>query len=170
MDVVFVGAQTIPIYLRLRTITNTFWDHSSAIYCFVSDVEVLEKSEFNTTQVPNLKVFFLILIEAQRWNELLILGLDQATKWCWISEKKKCKARRISNHHFILQGQPENLRVMLRTQKTLSLTYWTALRIPFGNGKSRALSFLSPIAIFERMIFCILYQYYGVSIYFQSHR
>jgi long-chain acyl-CoA synthetase len=50
IGVLQTGAQTIPIYPTISKNDNEYvLNHSGAIYCFVSDVEVLEKSKFNST-------------------------------------------------------------------------------------------------------------------------
>jgi long-chain acyl-CoA synthetase len=44
------GAQTIPIYpYNFGNDYEYVLNHSGAIYCFVSDVEIARKSKFNST-------------------------------------------------------------------------------------------------------------------------
>ena len=59
VGVLQLGAQNIPIY---PTISETDYEyilnHSEAIYCFVSDEEVLRKVKLIQQNVPNLKEIF----------------------------------------------------------------------------------------------------------------
>lgn len=78
-----VGAQNIPIY---PTITENDYEyilnHSEAIYCFVSDEEVLRKINLIKYNVPNLKeVYSFNSIEnCKNWDELLLLGKDTSNQ------------------------------------------------------------------------------------------
>ena len=88
------GAQNVPIY---PTISETDYEyilnHSGAIYCFVSDIEVLQKVGLIKQNLPNLKeVFSFDEIEGcKHWSDLLILGEDE-------SNQNEVEARKDSIH------------------------------------------------------------------------
>lgn len=162
------GAQTVPIYPTISEDDYEYiLNHSGAIYCFVSDTEVLRKVNLIRNKVPNLKeVYAFDQIEGcKNWNELLILGEDQSNQ----NEVEICKNNvKTEDLATIIYtsgttGRPKG--VMLSHQNIVSNVLDSAPRIPFEAGKSRALSFLPICHIFERMIL-YLYQYYGVSVYF----
>ena len=162
------GAQTVPIY---PTITEVDYEyilkHSGAIYCFVSDVEVLKKVNLIRNNIPNLKeVYSFNEIEGCRnWKELLILGDDRSTQNDVENRKSNVKTEDLATIIYTsgTTGRPKG--VMLSHRNIVSNVLDSASRIPFEAGKSRALSFLPVCHIFERMIL-YLYQYYGVSVYF----
>ena len=162
------GAQTIPIY---PTISENDYEyilnHSGAIYCFVSDAEVLRKINLIRDKVPHVKeVYSFNQIEGcKNWNELLILGDDQSNQNEVELRKSNIKTTDLATIIYTsgTTGKPKG--VMLSHQNIVSNVLDSASRIPFEAGKTRALSFLPICHIFERMIL-YLYQYYGVSIYF----
>lgn len=168
IGVLQIGAQTVPIY---PTISENDYEyilnHSGATYCFVSDVEVLEKVNLIRHKVPNLKeVYSFNQIEGcKNWNELLILGLDPSNQNEVESRKNDVKPEELATIIYTsgTTGKPKG--VMLSHKNIVSNVLASSTRIPFEPGKSRALSFLPVCHIFERMIL-YLYQYYGVSIYF----
>ncbi|MEZ7504262.1 long-chain fatty acid--CoA ligase [Flavobacterium sp. Arc2] len=163
-----VGAQNVPIY---PTITEEDYEyilnHSGAIYCFVSDVEILQKVNLIKDKVPHLKeIYSFNPIEGcKNWKELLVLGEDQSNQ----DEVDACKSSVKPDDLATIiytsgtTGRPKG--VMLSHNNIVSDVLNSALRIPFEAGKSTALSFLPVCHIFERMIL-YLHQYYGVSIYF----
>ena len=162
------GAQTVPIYPTISEDDYEYiLNHSGAIYCFVSDTEVLRKVNLIRDKVSNLKeVYSFDQIEGcKNWNELLILGEDQSNQ----NEVEICKNNvKTEDLATIIYtsgttGRPKG--VMLSHQNIVSNVLDSAPRIPFEAGESRALSFLPICHIFERMIL-YLYQYYGVSVYF----
>ncbi|MBC7846091.1 MAG: long-chain fatty acid--CoA ligase [Flavobacterium sp.] len=162
------GAQTIPIY---PTISETDYEfvlnHSGAIYCFVSDMEVLEKVNLIKTNLPNLKeVFSFDEIEGcKNWKDLLVIGEDQSNQDVVEDRKNSIKSEDLATIIYTsgTTGKPKG--VMLSHKNIVSNVLNSASRIPFTAGESRAMSFLPICHIFERMIL-YLYQYYGVSIYF----
>jgi long-chain acyl-CoA synthetase len=168
IGVLQTGAQTIPIYPTISEDDYEYvLNHSGAIYCFVSDVEVLNKVNSIRHKVPNLKeVYSFNTIEGCiNWNELLILGLDPSNQNEVESRKNNVKSEELATIIYTsgTTGRPKG--VMLSHKNIVSNVLDSASRIPFEPGKTRALSFLPICHIFERMIL-YLYQYYGVSIYF----
>ncbi|MFE3868005.1 AMP-dependent synthetase/ligase [Flavobacterium sp. LS2P90] len=162
------GAQTVPIYPTISEEDYEYiLNHSGAIYCFVSDAEVLRKVNLIRNKVPNLKeVYSFNEIEGcKNWNELLILGVDTGNQNDVEYRKSNVKTEDLATIIYTsgTTGRPKG--VMLSHKNIVSNVLDSATRIPFEAGKSRALSFLPICHIFERMIL-YLYQYYGVSVYF----
>ncbi len=162
------GAQTVPIYPTISEEDYEYiLNHSGAIYCFVSDTEVLDKLNSIKHNVSNLKeVYTFNQIEGfKNWSELLVLGADESNQNEVEAAKNSVKTEDLATIIYTsgTTGRPKG--VMLSHKNIVSNVLNSAPRIPFEAGKSRALSFLPICHIFERMIL-YLYQYYGVSIYF----
>lgn len=162
------GAQNIPIYPTISEEDYAYiLNHSGAIYCFVSDAEVLRKINLIRSQVPNLKeVYSFDAIQGcKNWNEMLIGGVDD-------SNQSEVEARKASVHPDDLAtiiytsgttGQPKG--VMLSHRNIVSNVLGSEKKIPFDVGVTRAMSFLPMCHIFERMVM-YLYQFYSVSVYY----
>ena len=168
IGVLQTGAQTVPVYPTISEDDYEYiLNHSGAIYCFVSDEEVLRKVNLIRDNVPNLKeVYSFNVIEGcKSWKELLILGEDQSNQNDVEYRKSNVKTEDLATIIYTsgTTGLPKG--VMLSHKNIVSNVLDSASRIPFEPGKSRALSFLPICHIFERMIL-YLYQYYGVSVYF----
>ena len=168
IGVLQTGAQTVPIYPTISEDDYEYiLNHSGAIYCFVSDTEVLRKVNLIKDKVPNLlEVFSFNSIEGcKNWAELLVLGEDQSNQDVVEARKNQVKSEDLATIIYTsgTTGKPKG--VMLSHKNIVSDVLNSAPRIPFEQGTSRALSFLPVCHIFERMIL-YLYQYYGVSIYF----
>ncbi|MBG6109666.1 long-chain acyl-CoA synthetase [Flavobacterium sp. CG_9.10] len=162
------GAQTVPIYPTISEEDYEYiLNHSGAIYCFVSDVEVLRKVNLIRNKIPNLKEVYSFneIDGCKNWKELLILGDDQSNQNDVENRKNNVKTEDLATIIYTsgTTGRPKG--VMLSHKNIVSNVLDSAKRIPFEAGKSRALSFLPICHIFERMIL-YLYQYYGVSVYF----
>lgn len=162
------GAQTVPIYPTISEDDYEYiLNHSGAIYCFVSDAEVLRKVNLIRDKVPNVKeVYSFNEIEGcKNWNELLALGDNQSNQDEVEIRKNNVKTEDLATIIYTsgTTGRPKG--VMLSHKNIVSNVLDSASRIPFEAGKTRALSFLPICHIFERMIL-YLYQYYGVSVYF----
>ena len=163
-----IGAQDVPIY---PTISETDYEyilnHSGAIYCFVSDTEILRKVNLIKDNVPNLKdVFSFDEIEGcKNWNELLTLGADASNQNEVEDRKNEVKTDDLATIIYTsgTTGRPKG--VMLSHQNIVSNVLAGALRIPLSPGKSRTMSYLPVCHILERF-YLYLCQYYGVSIYF----
>jgi long-chain acyl-CoA synthetase len=162
------GAQNIPIY---PTITEDDYEyilnHSEAMYCFISDAEILQKVNLIKDKVPSLKeVYSFDPIEGcKNWKELLVLGENQDNQNDVEYSKSLVKPEDLATIIYTsgTTGRPKG--VMLSHNNIVSDVLNSSKRIPFEAGKSTALSFLPVCHIFERMIL-YLHQYYGVSIYF----
>ncbi|RDI52536.1 AMP-dependent synthetase/ligase [Flavobacterium glaciei] len=168
IGVLQTGAQTVPIYPTISEDDYEYiLNHSGAIYCFVSDAEVLRKVNLIKNKVPKLKeVYSFNEIEGcKNWNELLIFGVDTSNQQEVEDRKNNVKTEDLATIIYTsgTTGRPKG--VMLSHKNIVSNVLDSASRIPFEAGKTRALSFLPICHIFERMIL-YLYQYYGVSVYF----
>jgi long-chain acyl-CoA synthetase len=54
------GAQTVPIYPTISEDDYEYiLNHSGAIYCFVSDAEILRKINLIRDKIPNVKEVYL---------------------------------------------------------------------------------------------------------------
>ena len=168
VGVLQIGAQNVPIYPTISEDDYEYiLNHSEAKYCFVSDVEVMDKINLIKHKIPHIKgVYSFNEIEGcTNWKELLEAGKDE-------SFQPEVEARKNSVDKMDLAtiiytsgttGRPKG--VMLSHNNIVSNVLDSANRIPFEPGKSVALSFLPICHIYERMV-TYIYQYYSVSIYF----
>lgn len=162
------GAQTVPIY---PTISETDYEyilnHSEAMYCFVSDEEVLGKINQIKANVPKLKEVYSFneIAGCKNWSELLELGSDDSIQDEVEERKNNVTPLELATIIYTsgTTGKPKG--VMLSHNNIVSNVLDSADRIPFNPGESRALSFLPICHIYERMV-TYIYQYFGVAIYF----
>ena len=163
-----LGAQNVPIYPTISEEDYEYiLNHSEAKYCIVSDEEVLRKVNLIKANVPNLvEVYCFNKIEGcKNWCELLELGKDQSNQEVVDDRKNGVKAMDLATIIYTsgTTGRPKG--VMLSHNNIVSNVLDSANRIPFDEGKSRALSFLPICHIYERMV-TYIYQFYGCAIYF----
>ncbi|MES2543532.1 MAG: long-chain fatty acid--CoA ligase [Bacteroidota bacterium] len=168
IGVLQTGAQNIPIYPTISEEDYEYvLNHSGAIYCFVSDEEVLRKVNLIKDNVPNLKEVYSFneIPGCKNWKELLDLGQDNSNQHTVEERKNNVRAEDLATIIYTsgTTGRPKG--VMLSHKNIVSNVLDSAPRIPFEEGNTRALSFLPICHIFERMIL-YLYQFYGVSVYF----
>ena len=162
------GAQTVPIYPTISEIDYEYiLNHSEAMYCFVSDEEVLGKLNSIKANVPKLKEVYSFneIAECKNWSELLELGKDESNQNEVEDRKNNVKPLELATIIYTsgTTGKPKG--VMLSHNNIVSNVLDSADRIPFNPGESRALSFLPICHIYERMV-TYIYQYFGVAIYF----
>ncbi len=162
-----IGAQNVPVY---PTISEEDYEyvinHSEAIYCFVSDGEVLEKVKHIRERTKLKEVYSFDQIEnCKNWKEILKDGEDKANQDEVEKLKKSVKPDDLATLIYTsgTTGKPKG--VMLTHENIVSNVIGSAPRVPFEVGSYVALSFLPVCHIFERMIL-YLYQYYSVSVYF----
>ena len=162
------GAQNVPVYPTISEEDYEYiLNHCEATYCFVSDIQVLQKINRIKDKVPNLKEVYSFdtISGCKNWTEVLNQG-EQATN----QDEVEARKNSITTDDLATiiytsgtTGRPKG--VMLSHKNIVSNVIDSAPRIPFEAGKSRALSFLPICHIFERMV-VYLYQHYGVAIYF----
>ncbi len=162
-----IGAQNVPIYPTISSDDYEYIiNHSESIYCFVSDVEVLEKLNI-IKQNTNLKGVYTFnqIKDENNWTEVLELGENTDNQNEVEDRKKGVKPNDLATLIYTsgTTGKPKG--VMLSHNNLVSNVLDSENRVPFEYGKSKALSFLPICHVFERMIL-YLYQYCGVEIYF----
>ncbi len=162
-----LGAQDVPIYPTISEEDYEYvLNHSEAIYCFVSDLEVLEKVNAIKDRTKLKEVYCFDEIEGSKnWKEVLALGEDKSNQDEVETLKKAVQPDDLATLIYTsgTTGRPKG--VMLSHNNIVSNVLGSATRVPFEFGTYTALSFLPVCHIFERMIL-YLYQYYSVSIYF----
>ncbi len=162
-----IGAQNVPIYPTIASEDYEYIiNHSESIYCFVSDIEVLEKlnSIKNNTKLKNIYTFDAVLNE-NHWTDVLKLGEDISNQNEVDTRKAAVKPSDLATLIYTsgTTGKPKG--VMLSHNNLVSNVLDSEKRVPFDYGKSKALSFLPVCHVFERMIL-YLYMYCGVEVYF----
>lgn len=162
------GAQNVPVYPTISEEDYEYiLNHSGAIYCFISDEELLKKINAIRSRIPKLKEIysFNTIPGCRHWSELLELGLDDSNQAEVEARKANVKPHELATIIYTsgTTGRPKG--VMLSHHNIVSNVLGSEKKIPFNPGKTTAMSFLPICHIFERMV-TYLYQFYGVSIYF----
>ena len=161
------GAQTVPIYPTISKEDYEYvLNHSEAIYCFVSDVTILEKLNQIKSKTKLKGVFtFDDVKDEKSWNEILELGEDTSNQNEVENRKDAVKPEDLATLIYTsgTTGRPKG--VMLSHNNIVQNVLYSQKRVPLDYGNTRSLSFLPVCHIFERMIL-YLYQYCGVEIYF----
>jgi long-chain acyl-CoA synthetase len=101
IGVLQTGAQTVPIYPTISEDDYEYiLNHSGAIYCFVSDAEILRKINLIRDKIPNVKeVYSFNEIEGcKNWNDLLILGVDTGNQ-SEVEDRKTMCNQRFGHYH-----------------------------------------------------------------------
>ncbi|MGV8814325.1 MAG: AMP-dependent synthetase/ligase [Gelidibacter sp.] len=162
-----IGAQNTPIYPTISEDDYEYiLNHSESILCFVSDEEVLAKVNAIKANTKLKEVYtFDAIAGAKSWKEVLELGKDESNQHEVEARMAAVKPDDLATLIYTsgTTGQPKG--VMLSHKNLVSNVLDSQKRVPFENGKSKALSFLPVCHVFERMIL-YLYQYCGVEIYF----
>ena len=162
-----VGAQSIPIYPTISAEEYEYvLNHSGAIYCFVSDVEVLEKVRkvMPTTQLKDVYCFDQIE-GCKNYSELFELGKDESNQADVQNRKDDVRPTDLATIIYTsgTTGKPKG--VMLSHKNITSNALASAKRLPISGSGTKVLSFLPICHIFERVLIYI-YQYSGCTIYF----
>lgn len=168
VGVLQTAAQNVPIYPTISEEDYEYiLNHSDAIYCFVSDAEVLHKVNLIRKNVPNLKEVYSFdeIDGCKNWKELLEFGKDESNQTDVEAIKKTITTEDLATIIYTsgTTGRPKG--VMLSHKNIVANVLGSEKKIPFDAGKTRAMSFLPICHIYERMV-TYLYQYYGVAIYF----
>ena len=161
------GAQNVPIYPTISKEDYEYvLNHSESIYCFVSDVSIVEKINKikGNTKLKEVYTFDEISDE-KNWKELLELGKDTSNQSDVEARKDAVKSEDLATLIYTsgTTGRPKG--VMLSHGNIVSNVLTSEESVPLTKGNDNALSFLPVCHIFERMIL-YLYQYCGVEIYF----
>ncbi|MGB5462245.1 MAG: AMP-binding protein, partial [Aureibaculum sp.] len=167
IGVLQTGAQTIPIY---PTISAEDYDyvlnHSEAIYCFVSDIDVLKKVNKVKDKTKLKDVYsFDNIKDCKHYSELLSSGKDKSNQAALDQRKSEVLPNDLATIIYTsgTTGNPKG--VMLSHSNIVSNTLDSEPRLPLVKGQTRVLSFLPLCHIFERLLI-YLYQYAGTSIYY----
>lgn len=162
-----LGAQTVPIYPTISKEDYEYvLNHSESVYCFVSDITVIEKLNKIKGNTQLKGIFTFDDIQGERsWKELLELGKDDSNQAEVEIRKNEVKSTDLATIIYTsgTTGKPKG--VMLTHDNIVQNVICSKQRVPLEYGNSKALSFLPVCHIFERMIL-YLYQYCGVDIYF----
>ena len=162
-----IGAQNTPIYPTISANDYEYiLNHSESVFCFVSDEEVLEKVNAIKANTKLKEVYTFDDIKgAKNWKEILKLGKDASNQHEVEAKMAIVKPDDVATLIYTsgTTGKPKG--VMISHNNLVSNVLDSQKRVPFENGKSKALSFLPVCHVFERMIL-YLYQYCGVEIYF----
>jgi len=163
-----VGAQNIPIYPTICAEDYEYViNHSESIYCFISDVEVLEKVN-KIKQHTNIKeIYTFDHIEGYKhYSELFELGKDTSNQEAVEARKEAVEPNDLATIIYTsgTTGKPKG--VMLSHWNITSNVLDSSPRVPLKeDGETRILSFLPICHIFERVLIYV-YQYAGTSIYY----
>ena len=162
-----LGAQNIPIYPTICAEDYEYvLNHSESIYCFVSDVEVLEKVRKVQANTSIKDVYSFDHIEGcKHYSELFELGNDISNQPEVEARKDAVDANDLATIIYTsgTTGKPKG--VMLSHWNITSNVLDSTPRVPLSDGETRVLSFLPICHIFERVLIYV-YQYAGTSIYF----
>ncbi len=162
-----LGAQTVPIYPTIcKEDYGYIINHSESIYCFVSDITVVEKLNQVKENTGLKGIFTFDDIKGEKsWKEVLNLGKDMSNQPEVENRKNAVKPSDLATIIYTsgTTGKPKG--VLLTHDNIVKNVMYSKDRVPLEYGNSRALSFLPVCHIFERMIL-YLYQYCGVDIYF----
>lgn len=166
IGVLQTGAQNVPIYPTISSDDYEYiLNHSEAIFCFVSDTEVLEKLNVikGNTKLKNVYTFDDIKDE-NNWTDILKLGQDEDNQNEVEARKEAVKPNDLATLIYTsgTTGKPKG--VMLSHHNIVSNVLAAEHRFPLSHGE-KALSFLPICHIFER-VFLYLYLYSSTEIYF----
>ncbi|MDA0177018.1 long-chain fatty acid--CoA ligase [Mesoflavibacter profundi] len=167
IGVLQLGAQNIPIYPTISAEDYEYvLNHSEAIYCFVSDEEVLEKINKVRQNTKLKEVYSFNHIEGcKHYSELFELGKDESNQPEVEARKDAVKPDDLATIIYTsgTTGRPKG--VMLSHDNITSNVLNSIPRLPISTEETRVLSFLPICHVFERVLIYI-YQYAGASIYF----
>jgi long-chain acyl-CoA synthetase len=167
IGVLQIGAQNVPIYPTISKEDYEYvLNHSEAIYCFASDISIVEKLNKikGNTSLKEIYTFDDIADE-KSWKDLLNLGENTSNQEEVEARKDAVKSEDLATLIYTsgTTGRPKG--VMLSHSNIVSNVLTSEESVPLAKGNDKALSFLPVCHIFERMIL-YLYQYCGVEIYF----
>lgn len=167
IGVLQLGAQNIPIYPTISPEDYEYvLNHSEAVYCFISDQEVLDKINKVKHNTKLKEIYSFDRLEAcKHYSELLQLGEDESNQPEVEACKKAVKPEDLATIIYTsgTTGKPKG--VMLSHGNITSNALDASKRLPKLGKDTRILSFLPICHIFERVLIYI-YQYAGTSVYY----
>jgi long-chain acyl-CoA synthetase len=106
IGVLQTGAQTVPIYPTISEDDYEYiLNHSGAIYCFVSDAEILRKINLIRDKIPNVKEVYSFN-EIEGCNELTNSGVDTGNQ-SEVEDRKTMCNQRFGHYHILLVQQED---------------------------------------------------------------
>ncbi len=162
-----IGAQNIPLYPTLSEKDYQYiLNHSDALYCFVSDKELLEKVNA-VKEKTNLKGVFTFdeIDKSTDWNTFLDFGksLDNQPKVDALRERVSENDLATIIYTSGTTGTPKG--VMLSHKNIVQNTLVSAKALDLTGNNYRVISYLPISHIFERFA-SYYYQYMGFEVYF----
>ena len=167
-----IGAVSVPVYPTISPEDYDFiFNNAEVKYCFVSDLELLDKVLKIKGNVTSLQGIFTFdqVDGAANWKEIIDLGEDESTQVEVDDLSKSINSEDLATIIYTsgTTGKPKG--VMLTHQNIVANVLASDPRIPRVKGMDykdiKVLSFLPICHIFERMLF-YLYQYNGYTVYF----
>ena len=162
-----VGAQNVPLYPTLAVKDYEYIiKHSDALYCFVSDIELLEK--VNTvkgeTSIKEVYTFDEINPETS-WSSFLELGKSIENQDLVEKRKEAIKSDDLATIIYTsgTTGTPKG--VMLSHRNIIDTSFYGGESIDLKGNKHRVISYLPINHIFERFV-TYYYQFKGYEVYF----
>jgi len=161
-----IGAQNVPLYPTLSEKDYEYIiNHSDALYCFVSDKELLEKVNTvkDRTQLKGVFTFDDINLETN-WNTFLDLGKSNENQFLVEERKKAVKPNDLATIIYTsgTTGTPKG--VMLSHRNIVENTLVSADALDLKDNHHRVVSYLPINHIFERFA-----SYYYHLMGFQVH-
>ncbi|WP_242134927.1 AMP-dependent synthetase/ligase [Aestuariivivens marinum] len=167
IGVLQIGAQNVPIYPTISSEDYEYiLNHSESIFCFVSDIEVIEKINKVKSNTKLKAVYTFDLIDSEKhYSELFDLGADNSNQDDVETRKVEVDKDDLATIIYTsgTTGKPKG--VMLSHWNITSNVLNSAPRVPLSKGETRVLSFLPICHIFERVLIYV-YQHAGTSIYY----
>lgn len=162
-----IGAQNVPLYPTLSEKDYQYiLNHSDAIYCFVSDIELLNKVTAikDKTKLKGIYTFDDVKKETN-WNTFLKLGIPEENQANVKKRKNNIKPEDLATIIYTsgTTGTPKG--VMLSHKNIVENTLVSAEMLDLTGNKHRVISYLPISHIFERFA-SYYYMYMGFEVYF----
>ena len=162
-----IGAHNVPLYPTLSSKDYGFiLNHSDALYCFVSDADLLEKVKAvqENTQLKGIFTFDEIEKETS-WTSFLSLGNSMTSQTKVDVLKHSVSENDLATIIYTsgTTGTPKG--VMLSHKNIVQNTLVSANALDLETQDCRAVSYLPINHIFERFA-SYFYQYRGIEVYF----